>query len=190
MSVQLDPTTRTSMAAAIVSAVANGTCKLFTGTVPANTAASDPAGECASGSLGATPLQAVSTSGQVTISGTWTLTGDNLGGVAASFRIYDNTTACRLQGTVGWQTSANWAASTAYSTVGYIVANGSNAYQVTAGGTSASSGGPTGTSGSITDGTVTWKYLGSVGDLNINNTNVANGQTVTVSQFTMPIGNA
>jgi hypothetical protein len=190
-SMQLDSTTRTSMASQIVSAAANGTCKLFTGSVPVNCAASDPAGPAASGSLGATPLQAITSSGQVTISGTWTLTGINTGGTAASFRIYETGgTTCCIQGTVGWQTSAAWAASTSYASIGYIVSNGGNAYQVTATGTSASSGGPTGTTGSITDGTVTWKYLGPVGDLNINNTSIANGQTITVSQFTVPIGNA
>jgi hypothetical protein len=92
---------------------------------------------------------------------------------------------------VGWQTSAAWAASTAYSTVGYIVSHGGNAYQVATSGTSAASGGPTGTGSGITDGTgLTWNYLGPVGDLNLNNTSVANGQAIDVSQFTMPIGNA
>lgn len=53
-----------------------------------------------------------------------------------------------------------WAGSTAYS-VGDIRNNGNNYYQATTAGTSAASGGPTGTGSSITDGTVTWKYLRS-----------------------------
>lgn len=54
-------------------------------------------------------------------------------------------------------TNGAWTASTAY-TVGETVTNGGNSYRVTTAGTSASSGGPTGTTTSITDGTVTWTY--------------------------------
>ncbi len=51
-----------------------------------------------------------------------------------------------------------WAASTAY-LVGLRVSNGGNAYSCITTGTSAASGGPTGTGASITDGTVFWKWL-------------------------------
>jgi len=51
-----------------------------------------------------------------------------------------------------------WAPSTFYE-VGTKRINGGNAYMVTATGTSASSGGPAGTGQSITDGTVTWRYI-------------------------------
>jgi hypothetical protein len=55
-----------------------------------------------------------------------------------------------------------WAASTAYS-AGDQVANDTNKiYRCITGGTSAASGGPTGTSTSITDGTVTWKWVGNL----------------------------
>lgn len=50
-----------------------------------------------------------------------------------------------------------WVASTAYG-VGDRVFNGANQYRATAGGTSAASGGPSGTGGSITDGGVTWAF--------------------------------
>lgn len=52
-----------------------------------------------------------------------------------------------------------WAATTSYS-VGNRVTNGNNVYQCTTGGTSAGSGGPTGTSSSISDNTVVWEWLG------------------------------
>jgi len=52
-----------------------------------------------------------------------------------------------------------WAGSTAY-TVGKARTNGGNIYVCTVAGTSAASGGPTGTGTSITDGSVTWKYHG------------------------------
>src|SRR6185437_9293628 len=54
-----------------------------------------------------------------------------------------------------------WAPSTSY-TVGNRRSNGGNAYQCTKSGTSASSGGPSGTGSSITDGAATWKFLASV----------------------------
>lgn len=54
----------------------------------------------------------------------------------------------------------NWAGSTAYSVLGQLVANGGNIYRLRTGGTSASSGGPTGTTPGavITDGTCEWTY--------------------------------
>lgn len=53
-----------------------------------------------------------------------------------------------------------WAASTAYAAAARRT-NGGNIYEVTVAGTSAASGGPTGTGTTIVDGTVTWKYLGA-----------------------------
>lgn len=52
-----------------------------------------------------------------------------------------------------------WAGSTAY-VVGDIRTNSSKIYYCITAGTSASSGGPTGTAADITDGTVHWRYLG------------------------------
>lgn len=54
-----------------------------------------------------------------------------------------------------------WTPAASYS-VGNRRSNGGNAYQCTKSGTSASSGGPTGTGSAITDGTVIWKYLAHV----------------------------
>lgn len=50
-----------------------------------------------------------------------------------------------------------WAPSTAYS-LNALVINGGNAYKVTTAGTSAASGGPSGTGATISDGTVVWAY--------------------------------
>ncbi len=61
-----------------------------------------------------------------------------------------------------WRKSADtlvaWAISTAY-TVGQRRVNGGNLYEVITAGTSAGSGGPSGTGSDITDGTVHWKYV-------------------------------
>jgi hypothetical protein len=51
-----------------------------------------------------------------------------------------------------------WAPSTAYNTVDMRRSNGGNAYHIVTPGTSASSGGPTGTGSSITDGSCVWKW--------------------------------
>ena len=51
-----------------------------------------------------------------------------------------------------------WAASTAY-TADTVATKGGKAYQCVTAGTSAASGGPSGTGASITDGTVVWKYM-------------------------------
>jgi hypothetical protein len=57
-----------------------------------------------------------------------------------------------------------WAPSTTY-TAGQVVANGANAYRCVTGGTSAASGGPTGTGTAIHDGGVIWTFVDPVGSL-------------------------
>lgn len=59
-------------------------------------------------------------------------------------------------------TSVLWKFSTPYR-VGDKVVNGANVYVVTAAGTSAASGGPTGTGTGIVDGGVTWNYVSAKG---------------------------
>jgi hypothetical protein len=59
-------------------------------------------------------------------------------------------------------TTVAWQPSTAYS-LSQIVVNGGNLYLVTVAGTSAGSGGPTGTSAGIVDSGVTWNFLGFAG---------------------------
>lgn len=57
----------------------------------------------------------------------------------------------------------SWQASTAYR-LREFVTNGANLYECVTAGTSASSGGPTGTDNAITDGTVTWSWRRIVGE--------------------------
>lgn len=71
-------------------------------------------------------------------------------------------------GTPGWMcttaggiATANWAGSTAYGLNALVLNDSGKTYVCITPGTSASSGGPTGTGSSISDGTVTWKYLPS-----------------------------
>jgi uncharacterized phage protein gp47/JayE len=53
-----------------------------------------------------------------------------------------------------------WAPTTAYA-VGNVRSNSGNIYVVTVAGTSAASGGPSGTGAAIVDGTVTWRFVGT-----------------------------
>lgn len=69
--------------------------------------------------------------------------------------------------TAGYGEGAAWSASTNYTAspyigAGQIVRNGSNLYYLATAGTSASSGGPTGTGAGITDGGCTWNYYGNL----------------------------
>lgn len=74
-----------------------------------------------------------------------------------------------------------WAGTTAY-VAGDYRSNGANIYKCVTGGTSAGSGGPTGTGTGITDGGVTWDwYCVASANVQMNNIEVNNTQTVTVS---------
>lgn len=52
-----------------------------------------------------------------------------------------------------------WAANTGYTVDNVVLNDGNKVYRCTVAGTSAGSGGPTGTAASITDGTVTWQHI-------------------------------
>ena len=58
---------------------------------------------------------------------------------------------------------SDWQASSAYRLREFVL-NGAKLYECTVAGTSASSGGPTGTDAAITDGTVTWTWRRIVGE--------------------------
>ena len=97
---------------------------------------------------------------------TWTIVSSensvaaSASGFAAEARLRTSGNANILTGlTVGLTPAAApaWVGSTAY-TVGQYVTNGANQYRCTTPGNSASSGGPTGTGSSISDGTVVWDY--------------------------------
>lgn len=105
--------------------------KIFSGSVPANCAAADPAGLLCTITL-PSDWMANASSGTKAKSGSWSAAA-SASGTGASFRVYDSPgTTCHLQGTVG---------------------------------------------------------QGS-GDLSLDNTNIASGQTVTVNTFSLTAGNA
>lgn len=74
-----------------------GHLKIFSGAVPANCAAADPAGPLADITLPATFL--TSAAGVTTIAGSWTVAASGTG-TAQSFRMYDTGAVCHVQGNV------------------------------------------------------------------------------------------
>jgi hypothetical protein len=95
---------------------------------------------------------------------TCTLTEITGGTDVGPYRLRLSPTAVDLVGEVAYEVStaaaAAWLPTTAYSATNLVI-NGGLVYTCTVGGTSASSGGPTGTGSGITDGTVTWNFLGT-----------------------------
>lgn len=127
MAFQYSTTLRNNQVAQIQSTGgASAVLKIFSGAEPANCAAADPTGLLVSITLPSTFL--TSSGGATTIAGTWTANA-SAAGTAASFRIYDGSAVCHLQGNCS-------------------------------------------------------------SDLVLNNTNIASGQTVTVTSFSVTAGNA
>jgi hypothetical protein len=159
------------------------TLEVRTGTPPANCAAADTGTVVATITLPADWL-AASASGAKTILGTWQDASADATGRAGHFRIKASASA-RIQGLV----SMPWAASTAFS-VGDQVTNGGNLYRCTVAGTSAGSGGPSGTGAGIVDGGVTWNFVQAGADMSVDNIAFASGQQFTVTAFTLTMGGA
>ncbi|WP_375248324.1 hypothetical protein [Sphingomonas sp.] len=170
---------RNGVLSGIIAAIgASPKIEMRSGLAPADPANAASGTQLATGTLPSSPFGTPSAA-SVAKAGTWSATGV-AGGYIGHYRILSNDGAtCHAQGPV----SEPWAASKAY-VVAQQVHNGGNVYRATAAGTSASSGGPTGTGTGITDGTVTWAYVGPV-EMTIDNSNVAISQVVTINAYTL-----
>jgi hypothetical protein len=83
------------------------------------------------------------------------------------------------------QTISAWAATTAY-VAGSYCKNGGNIYKCATGGTSAGSGGPSGTGSGISDGTVVWNYYClENANIKLDSLDVNASQVVTVNSFSL-----
>ena len=82
--------------------------------------------------------------------------------------------------------SAPWQASTAV-IVGQYVTNGGNSYICTTAGTTASSGGPTGTGTGIDDGSAVWSYSAAGADYTLGNALLQTGVPLTMSSFSLKL---
>ncbi len=129
---------------------------------------------------------------------TGTVTGDTLtlagfprsdasadnSGKAIAARVRNSAGADIITGlTVGLTSTAApaWAGSTAYS-LGAYRTNGAHIYKCVTAGTSAASGGPTGTGSAITDGSAVWDYYCPANaDVRLDSLELTAGQAVTVN---------
>lgn len=159
------------------------TLEVRTGQPPANAAAADSGTVLATMTLPANWM-ADAASGAKALTGTWQDASADASGRAGHFRIKNGATT-HLQGLC----SDPWVGSRAYA-IGDQVTNGGNLYRATAAGTSAASGGPTGTGASIVDGGVTWTFVQAGADLSLDNAQINAGQQVTVTAFTLTDANA
>ena len=98
MTYQYGVTLRNNQVAQIQATIgASGTLKIFSGAEPANCAAADPTGLLATITLPAAFL--TSSGGVTTIAGTWSVAASATG-TAQSFRMYDGSSVCHVQGNV------------------------------------------------------------------------------------------
>ncbi len=96
MAFQYGATLRNNQVSQIQTTIgASGVLKIFSGAEPANCAAADPAGLLATITLPASFL--TSSGGVTTIAGSWTVAASATG-TAASFRMYDGSAVCHVQG--------------------------------------------------------------------------------------------
>ncbi len=75
---------------------ATSSLKIFSGAEPANCAAADPTGLLCTITLPASPFAAAS-AGALALNGSWSASASAIG-IAASFRIYDSSANCAMQG--------------------------------------------------------------------------------------------
>lgn len=157
-----------------------------TGAQPADCAAANSGTVLATLTLPSDWMNAAS-GGTKTKLGTWQDASADNAGYARHYRIHESTaTTCHEQGLV----AENWAGSKAYGSTEIQVQNDTGkCYKCITAGTSAASGGPTGTGADITDGTVHWQYIGTA-DMIVDNVNYSAGQSFTVTGYTKTAGNA
>lgn len=158
--------------------------RIRTGSPPANCAAARSGTVLASMNLPSDWLAAAS-GGIKALSGTWQDTSADAAGIASHFEIMNSAaTVCHLQGRV----SSAWAASSAL-LLDQQVHSGGNVYRVTAAGTTGATA-PNHTSGSAANGTATLAFVQSGTELEIQNTNIASGQSISVTAFMLTAGGA
>ena len=76
----------------------SATMKIFSGAEPANCAAADPSGTLVTITLPSSPFGTAS-AGAIALNGTWSAAASGTG-TAASWRIYDSSSNCEIQGNV------------------------------------------------------------------------------------------
>jgi hypothetical protein len=157
--------------------------KIFAADPPLNVAASDPANLLCTINLPSNPLS--SANGVTSKIGDWVGIASN-GGYAQSFRMYDSTPTCHVQG----YCSELWQPSTTYA-LNQNISNINGVYSCSGPGVSASVGvGPSGTGSGIVDGGAIWTFLWPFAEMVFGTTNLAPGLNLPVQSFSISAANA
>lgn len=164
-----------------------GSARIYSGTPPANADAALSSNTLLAEATLGSPAFANASGGSATANAIGQDASNDATGSPSFLRLLTSGGAATFQ----CLAAVSWVASTAYS-VGDRVVNGVNQYRCTVAGTSAGSGGPTGTGGAITDGGATWAFEGVV-EAVITNTGgprIVAGGTFSVSAVTyaLPAG--
>jgi hypothetical protein len=157
--------------------------KIFGADPPLNVAVADPANLLCTITLPANPLG--SANGVASMIGNWAGVASG-GGFAQSFRMYDSTPTCHLQGFCSepWQPSVNYV-------LNQNISNANGVYTCVGAGVSASVGtGPSGTGTSIPDGSAIWSFLWPIAEMVFGTTNLAPGLNLPVQSFSISAANA
>lgn len=187
MPMQFSTTLRNNRLSQIATLLASGSIAVRTGAPPANAAAANSGTLLASVPLGASPFNTPS-GGSMSLAATVSDTSIDASGYPGHYRAYaaDGTT-CHVQGiaAITWKASANFPAGA------HCINDSNKVYRCTTGGVSASSGGPTGTGGTITDGSAVWAFVqdGLDGVLALE-ADLTFGQTLNITGFAITDGNA
>lgn len=187
MSFQFSDAGRNAALDAIFTTIgASAILRIRTGVPPANIAAASTGTVLATMNLPSTYMAAAS-GGSKSKTGTWEDLSADAAGRAGYFEIArSNGTTREIQGIC----AGPWKASTAYAVGDTITNDSGKVYRCATAGTSASSGGPTGTGSGITDGTAVWNYVQAAADMSLDNGDLTLGQAVTVNTFTVTAGGA
>lgn len=161
------------------------TIELRTGVPPANCAAADTGTVLATISVPDDFMAAASGGSKSGTGMPWTDPSADATGRCGHYRLKNGAT-CHDQGLV----TDNWRASWPYAVGDQVNNDSGKVYRVTAGGTSAGSGGPTGTGGSITDGGVTWTYVETGTILVLSNASIVAAQPVSIDTYVWTAGGA
>lgn len=187
MTLQLSTAVRNASLDAIEATIGTGAIlTIRTGLQPATCATANSGTVLVTATL-PTDWMAGASGGAKTLSGTWQDTSADASGRGGHFRVHDSTgTTCGMQGVA----AGPWFPSRAYVLNDVVTNDTGKVFKVTTAGTSAASGGPTGTGTGITDGTVTWAFLQAAADLALDGSDFTAGQAFNVSAFTLTAGNA
>lgn len=178
----------TSALTQLFTALNGGTLNLYTGVPPANVAATLSGNTL----IGTADLAATALSGSITASGdtvvgTLTFTSNTFSTVAAGTITFARALSSASAAVNDFGASSAWLANTGV-VLNQMASNGGNVYICTTAGTTAASGGPTGTGSGITDGTAVWAYVQpGTASVTLNNVAVTQSLSVLISSATLSL---